>query len=116
MLRAKSANGQSHIGSSQAPTLPFGTQTFAQSTLASLTRAEVRQQPIDAEADTLLPINRNGCPPSHTHPDAAPVDRRSTVDGRVADTVPFHSLHLFIIRNPFMSASRAMHHPCVSRT
>ncbi|NHB05660.1 hypothetical protein GWK53_03970 [Burkholderia cepacia] len=67
MLRAKSANaanGRSHIGSSQAPTLPFRTQTFAQSTLASLTRAEVRQQPIDAEADALLPINRNDCPPS----------------------------------------------------
>ncbi|WP_321908390.1 hypothetical protein [Burkholderia cepacia] len=81
-------------------------------------RAEVRQQPIDAEADTLLPTNRNDCPPSHTlaHPDAAPVDRRSTVDGRVADAVPFHSLHRFIIRNPFMSSSRAMHHPCVKRT
>lgn len=98
--------------------MPFGTLTFTPSTLASLTRAEVRQQPIDAdtEADALLPTNRNDCPPSNSHPDAAPVDRRSTVEGRVADAVPFHSLHLFIVRNPFMSVSRAMHHPSVRRT
>ncbi|WP_155647904.1 hypothetical protein [Burkholderia cepacia] len=46
-------------------------------------RAEVRQQPIDAEADTLLPTNRNDCPPSHTlaHPDAAPVGCRSSING-----------------------------------
>ncbi|WP_175749223.1 MULTISPECIES: DUF4148 domain-containing protein [Burkholderia] len=45
--------------------LPFGTQAFAQSTQAPLTRAEVRQQLIDAEADGLLPSNRNDYPPSH---------------------------------------------------
>ncbi|WP_233345060.1 hypothetical protein [Burkholderia cepacia] len=80
MLRVKSANaanGRIHIGSSQAPTLPFGTQTFAQ-----ITRAEVRQQPIDAVADTLLPINRNDCPPTRAHPDAAPVGCRSSINGR----------------------------------
>ncbi|VWB16736.1 DUF4148 domain-containing protein [Burkholderia lata] len=65
--------------------LPFGTQAFAQSTQAPLTRAEVHQQLIDAEADGLLPFNRNDYPPSQAqiagnrqlyarqHPDAAPV-------------------------------------------
>lgn len=47
-----------------ALSLPFGTQAFAQSTQAPLTRAEVRQQLIDAEADGLLPSNRNDYPPS----------------------------------------------------
>ncbi|WP_279573929.1 DUF4148 domain-containing protein [Burkholderia sp. D-99] len=58
---------------------------FAQATQAPLTRAEVRQQPIGADADGLLPTNRNDYPPSHApiarnrrldalaHPDAAPV-------------------------------------------
>ncbi|RQS35495.1 DUF4148 domain-containing protein [Burkholderia sp. Bp8992] len=70
--------------------LPFGTQAFAQSTQAPITRAEVRQQLIDAEADGLLPSNRNDYPPSHAeiarnrqlyalqHPDAAPVATAST--------------------------------------
>ncbi|KVH35073.1 hypothetical protein WT01_20960 [Burkholderia cepacia] len=65
--------------------VPFGTPAFAQSTQAPLTRAEVYQQLIDAEADGLLPTNRNDYPPSHAqiarnrelyaraHPDAAPV-------------------------------------------
>ncbi|UXU86040.1 DUF4148 domain-containing protein [Burkholderia sp. S-53] len=44
--------------------LPFGTQAFAQSTQAPITRAEVRQQLIDAEADGMLPSNRNDYPPS----------------------------------------------------
>ncbi|MDR0242713.1 MAG: DUF4148 domain-containing protein [Burkholderia sp.] len=72
--------------------LPFGTQAFAQSTQAPVTRAEVRQQLIDAEADGLLPSNRNDYPPSHAeiarnrqlyalqHPDAAPVATASTED------------------------------------
>ncbi|WP_322081082.1 DUF4148 domain-containing protein [Burkholderia sp. BCC1972] len=70
--------------------LPFATQAFAQSTQAPITRAEVRQQLIDAEADGLLPSNRNDYPPSHAeiarnrqlyalqHPDAAPVATAST--------------------------------------
>lgn len=70
--------------------LPFGTQAFAQSTQAPITRAEVRQQLIDAEAAGLLPSNRNDYPPSHAqiarnrqlyalqHPDAAPVATAST--------------------------------------
>ncbi|MBN3835428.1 DUF4148 domain-containing protein [Burkholderia sp. Ac-20344] len=65
--------------------LPFGTQAFAQSTQAPLTRADVHRQLIDAEADGLLPFNRNDYPLSHAeiarnrqlyarqHPDAAPV-------------------------------------------
>lgn len=44
--------------------LPFATQAFAQSTQAPITRADVRQQLIDAEADGLLPSNRNDYPPS----------------------------------------------------
>ncbi|AKM05123.1 MULTISPECIES: DUF4148 domain-containing protein [Burkholderia cepacia complex] len=44
--------------------LPFGTQAFARSTQAPITRADVRQQLIDAEADGLLPSNRNDYPPS----------------------------------------------------
>ncbi|KWN13468.1 hypothetical protein WT83_18855 [Burkholderia territorii] len=47
-----------------ALSLPFGTQAFAQSNQAPVTRAEVRQQLIDAEADGLLPSNRNDYPPS----------------------------------------------------
>ncbi|MGU7769141.1 DUF4148 domain-containing protein [Burkholderia sp. MR1-5-21] len=47
-----------------ALTLPFGASAFAQSTQAPLTRAEVRQQLIDAQADGLLPSNRNDYPPS----------------------------------------------------
>ncbi|WP_063553193.1 DUF4148 domain-containing protein [Burkholderia territorii] len=47
-----------------ALSLPFGTQAFAQSSQAPVTRAEVRQQLIDAEADGLLPSNRNDYPPS----------------------------------------------------
>ncbi|MCA3783346.1 MAG: DUF4148 domain-containing protein [Burkholderia sp.] len=70
--------------------LPFGTQAFAQSTQAPITRAEVRQQLIEAEADGLLPVDRNDYPPSHAeiarnrqlyalqHPDAAPVATAST--------------------------------------
>ncbi|WP_423395975.1 DUF4148 domain-containing protein [Burkholderia sp. LMG 21824] len=70
--------------------LPFGTQAFAQSTQAPLTRAEVRQQLIDAEANGLLPFNRNDYPPSPAqiarnrelyalqHRDAAPVATAST--------------------------------------
>ncbi|WP_176046533.1 DUF4148 domain-containing protein [Burkholderia sp. BCC1644] len=70
--------------------LPFGTQAFAQSSQAPITRAEVRQQLIDAEANGLLPSNRNDYPPSQSqiarnrqlyalaHPDAAPVATAST--------------------------------------
>ncbi|MDN7933853.1 DUF4148 domain-containing protein [Burkholderia metallica] len=72
-----------------ALSLPFGTQAFAQSTQAPLTRAEVRQQLIDAEADGLLPWNRNDYPPSASqiarnrqlyaiaHRDAAPATTAS---------------------------------------
>ncbi|KWF09090.1 DUF4148 domain-containing protein [Burkholderia pseudomultivorans] len=44
--------------------LPFGASAFAQSAQAPLTRAEVRQQLIEAQADGLLPSNRNDYPPS----------------------------------------------------
>lgn len=47
--------------------LPFGASAFAQSVQpapAPLTRAEVRQQLVDAQADGLLPSNRNDYPPS----------------------------------------------------
>ncbi|VWC07718.1 hypothetical protein BPS26883_05216 [Burkholderia pseudomultivorans] len=44
--------------------LPFGAAAFAQSAQAPLTRAEVRQQLIEAQADGLLPSNRNDYPPS----------------------------------------------------
>ncbi|WP_321781807.1 DUF4148 domain-containing protein [Burkholderia pyrrocinia] len=73
-----------------ALSLPFGTQAFARSTQVPLTRAEVRQQLIDAEAGGLLPSNRNDYPPSHAeiarnrqlyaiqHPDAMPTATAST--------------------------------------
>jgi len=65
--------------------LPFGISAFAQRTQAPLTRAEIHQQPIEADADGLLPTNRSDYPRSHApiarnrpldalaHPDAAPV-------------------------------------------
>ncbi|MCR5893855.1 MULTISPECIES: DUF4148 domain-containing protein [Burkholderia] len=72
-----------------ALSLPFGTQAFAQSTQAPLTRAEIYQQLINAEAGGLLPTDRNDYPPSQAqiarnrqlyaraHPDAAPVTTAS---------------------------------------
>ncbi|HIC7210549.1 DUF4148 domain-containing protein [Burkholderia stabilis] len=73
-----------------ALSLPFGTQAFAQSTQAPITRTEIRQQLIDAEADGLLPSNRNDYPPSASeiarnrqlyatqHHDAMPTTTAST--------------------------------------
>ncbi|AOR72524.1 hypothetical protein BBJ41_33370 [Burkholderia stabilis] len=73
-----------------ALSLPFGTQAFAQSTQAPITRTEIRQQLIHAEADGLLPSNRNDYPPSASeiarnrqlyaiqHHDAMPTTTAST--------------------------------------
>ena len=44
--------------------LVFGTNTFAQTTTPELTRAEVRAQLVQAEADGLLPVRKNDYPPS----------------------------------------------------
>ncbi|CAB3792572.1 hypothetical protein LMG28614_03559 [Paraburkholderia ultramafica] len=44
--------------------LVFGANAFAQSTTPELTRAEVRAQLVQAEADGLVPTRNNDYPPS----------------------------------------------------
>ncbi|WP_118183859.1 DUF4148 domain-containing protein [Paraburkholderia phosphatilytica] len=44
--------------------LAFGASAFAQTSAPELTRAQVRAQLVQAEADGLLPTNRNNYPPS----------------------------------------------------
>ena len=46
--------------------LAFGSSAFAQSTTPEMTRAEVHQQLVQAEADGLLPTHKNDYPPSAT--------------------------------------------------
>jgi hypothetical protein len=47
-----------------ALSLPFGANAFAQTSTSGLTRAEVRAQLIQAEADGLVPAPKNDYPPS----------------------------------------------------
>jgi hypothetical protein len=46
-----------------ALSLPFGANAFAQTSTSGLTRAEVRAQLIQAEADGLVPAPKNDYPP-----------------------------------------------------
>ncbi|WOD13631.1 DUF4148 domain-containing protein [Paraburkholderia kirstenboschensis] len=46
--------------------LVFGANAFAQTTAPELTRAEVRAQLAQAEADGLVPTHKNDYPPSAT--------------------------------------------------
>ena len=47
-----------------ALSLPFGANAFAQTSTSGLTRADVRAQLIEAEADGLVPALKNDYPPS----------------------------------------------------
>ncbi|MGF6600220.1 hypothetical protein P3T23_004955 [Paraburkholderia sp. GAS448] len=47
-----------------ALSLPFGANAFAQTSTSGLTRAEVRAQLVEAEADGLVPAPKNDYPPS----------------------------------------------------
>ncbi|RDK00895.1 DUF4148 domain-containing protein [Paraburkholderia lacunae] len=47
-----------------ALSLPFGANAFAQTSTPGLTRAEVRAQLVEAQADGLVPSPRNDYPPS----------------------------------------------------
>jgi hypothetical protein len=49
-----------------ALSLPFGANAFAQSTSSGLTRAEVKAQLQQAQAEGLLPTRDNDYPPSAT--------------------------------------------------
>jgi hypothetical protein len=47
-----------------ALSLPFGVNAFAQTATPALTRAEVRAQLVQAEADGYLPTRKSAYPPS----------------------------------------------------